>query len=62
MLKSHMELMRVSTLKGGRLSTKRVFPNHVLFYIGWDYATQFIHMPKHGTCSHEANEKSIFIF
>jgi hypothetical protein len=62
MLKSHMELMRVLTLKGERLGTKCVFPNRILFYIGWNYATQYIRMPKRGTCSHEANEKRIFIF
>jgi hypothetical protein len=61
MLKSHMELMGVLTLKGGRLGTKCVFPNHVLFYIGWNYATQYIHVAKHGACSNEANEKRIFI-
>lgn len=53
------ELMKYLNFKGGRLSAKCIF---LIIYVGKNYVNSYIHNPKHGTCSNEANKMRIFIF
>jgi hypothetical protein len=56
---TYKDLMKYLNFKGGRLSAKCIF---LIIYVGKNYVNPYILIPKHGTCSNEANKMRIFIF